>query len=58
MIYFGSMLEKLDGRFKCNYCNMEYFEGVSRIKSHLSGVKGSDVEICTKVPDDVQTSAY
>ena len=28
--------------------------GISRIKSHLSGIRGHDVEICLQVPVDVQ----
>ncbi|KAH7576288.1 hypothetical protein JRO89_XS01G0027700 [Xanthoceras sorbifolium] len=31
--------------------------GITRIKSHLSGIKDRNIEICMKVPEDVQLAA-
>ena len=55
---FWSYVEDLDGRFKCNFCQHNFAGGASRIKYHLAGVKGNDVDICTSVPKDVQNEAY
>ncbi|KAK7857111.1 putative disease resistance protein rga4 [Quercus suber] len=38
-----------NGRFKCNFCKRDFAGGASRIKCHLAGVKGHDIDICTKV---------
>lgn len=46
--------EKLNNRFKCNYCNGEFTGGVARIKYHLAGVSGHDVAPCESVPEDVR----
>ena len=54
---FWSYVEDLDGRFKCNFCQHNFAGGASRIKYHLAGVKGNDVDICTSVPEDVQKEA-
>jgi len=35
-----------------------YSGGITRLKFHLSGLKGNDVEVCTLVPDDVRVKAY
>ncbi|KAK7855131.1 hypothetical protein CFP56_029370 [Quercus suber] len=43
-----------NGRFLCNFCQKDFAGGISRIKSHLSGIRGRDVEICLQVPVDVQ----
>ena len=43
-----------NGRFLCKFCQKDFAGGISRIKSHLSGIKGRDVEICLQVPVDVQ----
>ena len=43
-----------NGRFLCKFCQKDFAGGISRIKSHLSGIKGRDVEICLQVPADVQ----
>ncbi|KAK9998452.1 hypothetical protein SO802_018055 [Lithocarpus litseifolius] len=56
--HFWEYVEELDGRFKCNFCERDFAGGAPRIKSHLAGVKGRDIDICTKVPDDVQAEAY
>ncbi|GMY21039.1 putative disease resistance protein RGA3, partial [Fagus crenata] len=55
---FWKHAEKLNGRFKCKFCNNEFPGGASRIKSHLAGVKGHDIAICKNVPRDVQEEAY
>ena len=55
---FWKHIEKLNGRFKCEFCNNEFPGGASRIKSHLAGVKGHDIAICKNVPRDVQEEAY
>ncbi|KAL0003982.1 hypothetical protein SO802_011543 [Lithocarpus litseifolius] len=56
--HFWEYVEELDGRFKCNFCEQDFAGGAPRIKSHLAGVKGRDIDICAKVPDDVQAEAY
>ena len=43
-----------NGRFLCKFCQNDFAVGISRIKSHLSGIRGHDVEICLQVPVDVQ----
>ncbi|XP_057459283.1 uncharacterized protein LOC130749945 [Actinidia eriantha] len=35
-----------------------YPGGITRVKSHLSGVKGRDIKVCTKVPNEVQAAAF
>ncbi|KAG5223935.1 disease resistance protein [Salix suchowensis] len=58
---FWDYVEKLDdaGPFNCTFCGYKFSAAtsVSRIKWHLSGVKGRGVKICEKVPGDVQDSA-
>nr|POF14752.1 putative disease resistance protein rga4 [Quercus suber] len=46
-----------NGRFKCNFCKRDFAGGASRIKCHLAGVKGHDIDICTKVSKEVQGEA-
>ncbi|XP_031386848.1 uncharacterized protein LOC116200170 isoform X3 [Punica granatum] len=46
-----------EGRFKCNYCGRDFAGGIPRVKSHLSGIKGRDIDICLKVHEDVQAAA-
>ncbi|PKI31423.1 hypothetical protein CRG98_048187 [Punica granatum] len=46
-----------EGRFKCKYCGRDFAGGIPRVKSHLSGIKGRDIDICLKVPEDVQVAA-
>lgn len=58
---FWNHVDKMDGgRCKCKYCEFVFGNGtsVSRIKSHLSGVRGLGISICTKVPESVQEAAY
>ncbi|KAL4599900.1 hypothetical protein ACB092_11G160000 [Castanea dentata] len=43
-----------NGRILCKFCQKEFSGGISRIKSHLSGIRGRDVEIRLQVPVDVQ----
>ncbi|XP_031385247.1 uncharacterized protein LOC116199089 isoform X2 [Punica granatum] len=54
---FWEYAERLNGRFKCNFCRRDFAGGAPRVKSHLSGIKGRDIDICTKVPKDVQLAA-
>ncbi|KAF3967958.1 hypothetical protein CMV_008088 [Castanea mollissima] len=46
-----------DGRFKCKHCKRIFAGGATRIKYHLAGVKGHDINICTQVPKEVQEEA-
>ncbi|KAL3739607.1 hypothetical protein ACJRO7_020940 [Eucalyptus globulus] len=54
---FWEYVELLDGKFKCNFCDRKFAGGIPRVKSHLSGIKGGGIDICTKVPEDVQIAA-
>ena len=45
-----------NGRFLCKFCQKEFSGGISRIKSHLSGIRGRDIEICLQVPIDVKST--
>ena len=54
---FWEYVEELNGRFKCKFCEREFPGGATRVKSHLAGAKGRDIEICTKVPKEVQEEA-
>ena len=45
-----------NGRFLCKFCQKEFSRGISRIKSHLSGIRGRDIEICLQVPIDVKSA--
>ncbi|XP_056158498.1 uncharacterized protein LOC115662957 [Syzygium oleosum] len=53
---FWEYAEHLDGRFKCKFCDKIFAGGVPRVKSHLSGIKGGGIDICTKVPEDVRVA--
>ena len=48
---------KVNGRFKCNFCEKDFPGGASRIKAHLAGVPGHDIKACNAVPLDVQNKA-
>ena len=54
---FWDYAEKLNGRFKCNYCEQDFSGGASRIKAHLAGVPGHDIKACNAVPREVQEKA-
>ena len=54
---FWEHAEDLNGRFKCKFCERDFAGGASRIKCHLAGVKGHDIDICTKVSKEVQEEA-
>ncbi|KAL8166820.1 LOW QUALITY PROTEIN: hypothetical protein V2J09_008319 [Rumex salicifolius] len=55
---FWNYVEVQDnGGLSCKFCKKEFSGGSSRIKSHLSGIKGRDVTTCPEVPKDVQESA-
>ncbi|KAF8029263.1 hypothetical protein BT93_E1821 [Corymbia citriodora subsp. variegata] len=51
---FWKYAEHLDGKFKCKFCGRIFAGGVPRVKSHSSGIKGGDIDTCTKVPEDIQ----
>ena len=46
-----------DDRFKCTFCGRVFSGGATRIKYHLAGAKGHDINTCTKVPKEVQEEA-
>ena len=56
--HFWDHVKDLNGRFKCNYCKLEFSGGASRIKSHLAGVKCQNIAICEDVPEDVRKEAH
>lgn len=49
--------EKLNGRFKCNYCGREFAGGASRLKAHLARLRDSGILICENAPEDVRAKA-
>ncbi|KAG8372285.1 hypothetical protein BUALT_Bualt12G0050400 [Buddleja alternifolia] len=55
---FWEYVEALDGRFICKFCERNFAGGVPRIKSHLLGITGRDIDICTKVPEDIQAKVF
>ena len=55
---FWEYVEKQNnGRFKYKYCASIFVGGATRIKYHWAGVKGHDINTCTKVPKEVQEEA-
>ena len=54
---FWEYAKDLNGRFKCKFCERKFAGGATRIKCHLAGVKGHDIDICTKVSKEVQEEA-
>ena len=46
--------QRLDGRFKCNFCHGDFAGGATRIKAHLAGVSGHDIVACVAVSQEVQ----
>jgi hypothetical protein len=46
-----------NGRFTCKFCHGSFSGGISRIKSHLSGLSGRDIQVCPKVPEAIQLKA-
>uniref|UniRef100_A0A6N2MDY8 BED-type domain-containing protein n=1 Tax=Salix viminalis TaxID=40686 RepID=A0A6N2MDY8_SALVM len=58
---FWICVEQMNGGFsRCKFCGyvFEADTSISIIISHLSGVKGCDVDVCEKAPADVQEAAY
>uniref|UniRef100_A0A6N2KG96 BED-type domain-containing protein n=1 Tax=Salix viminalis TaxID=40686 RepID=A0A6N2KG96_SALVM len=50
-----------DGKKKCKFCEQKIFAKgtpITRIKWHLSGETGHGVDICAKVPKEVQEAAF
>ena len=54
---FWEYVEDLGGRFRCKFCKHDFPGGATRIKYHLAGAKGHDIDICKKVPKEVQEDA-
>ncbi|XP_065621426.1 putative disease resistance protein RGA3 isoform X2 [Quercus suber] len=54
---FWAHAVKVNGRFKCNFCEQDFPGGASRIKAHLAGVPGHDIKACNAVPREVQEKA-
>ena len=54
---FWDYAEKLNKRFKCNYCGEDFAGGASRIKAHLAGVPGNDIKACNAVSQEVKEKA-
>ncbi|KAF3973735.1 hypothetical protein CMV_002854 [Castanea mollissima] len=54
---FWDHAEKLNDGFICNYCEKEFTGGATRIKAHLAGIPGHDIQACNAVPQDVQEKA-
>ena len=54
---FWEYVEELNGRFKCKFCECNFAGGATRIKAHLAGVKGHNIDIGKKVPKKVQEEA-
>ena len=55
---FWEYVKESNGGFTCKFCERDFGGGATRIKLHLAGVKGRDIDLCTKVPDDLQAKAY
>ena len=51
---FWKYAERLDGLLKCMFCHKYFAGGCARLKSHLSGIKGRDIDTCPLVSKDVQ----
>ncbi|XP_050258767.1 putative disease resistance protein At3g14460 [Quercus robur] len=55
--FWDHVEEQNNRRFKCKFCGSIFTGGATRIKYHLAGVKGHDINICTKVTKEVQEEA-
>ncbi|XP_030970562.1 disease resistance protein RGA2-like [Quercus lobata] len=55
--HFWAYAVKVNGHFKCNFCEQDFSGGASRIKAHLAGVPGHDIKACNAVPQEVQVKA-
>ena len=52
-------VEELQGnKWKCKFYQKVFSGGAYRIKAHLSGITGHDVEICSKVNHETQACAF
>ncbi|XP_031278379.1 uncharacterized protein LOC116136849 [Pistacia vera] len=52
-------VEELQGnKWKCKFCQKVFSSGAYRIKAHLSGITGHDVEICSEVNHETQACAF
>ena len=54
--FWNDVEDMNNGGTKCKFCGHLFSENtsISRIKWHLSGVKGHGVKICKKVPEEVR----
>jgi len=54
--FWNDVEDMNNGGMKCKFCGHLFAENtsISRIKWHLSGVKGRGVKICEKVPEEVR----
>lgn len=58
---FWGYVEKMPGGLlRCMFCEYVFAvaTSISRIKSHFAGVKRRGVNICTKVPKEIQEASY
>ncbi|KAL9426401.1 hypothetical protein AB3S75_033225 [Citrus x aurantiifolia] len=46
-----------DGRISCLFCERHFAGGITRVRYHLAGLKGHDIEPCLKVPERVRNAA-
>ncbi|GMY28431.1 putative disease resistance protein RGA3 [Fagus crenata] len=54
---FWDFVEKLNCGFTCKFCGRYFAGGATRIKSHLAGYRGRDIDICEKVTLHVREEA-
>ena len=55
--WFWEYVDDLNGRFKRKFCGKDFAGGATRIKAHLAGYKGRDIQICEKVTMNVREEA-
>ncbi|XP_062174923.1 uncharacterized protein LOC133880065 [Alnus glutinosa] len=55
--FWEHAVEMENSRFMCKFCHDCFSGGISRIKSHLSGLSGRDIQLCPKVPEAIQLKA-
>lgn len=46
-----------DDRILCMFCGRSFAASITRMRYHLAGLKGHDIEICPKVPESVRNEA-
>ncbi|XP_031272580.1 uncharacterized protein LOC116131075 [Pistacia vera] len=55
---WGHVEELQRNKWKCKFCQKIFSGGAYRIKAHLLGITGHDVEICSKVNHETQAYAF